>query len=279
VKVAALVLLLGLTAHTHAEPRWATLPPTPALPKATRSGHVPVDGVKIWYAEFGQGAPVILLHYGLGHASQWGHQVPVLAKRHRVVVIDSRGHGRSTRDEHAFSYGLMASDVVAVMKHLRIERAAIAGLSDGAIVGLELAVHHPDRVTGLFAFAANSDPSGVREDGLQAPTFVAYQARVEKEYAALSDTPAEYKAFVDAIGKMWATEPNLTTEDLRSIKAPTWIVDGDRDELIKREHTERMAAAIPGAGLFLLPEVSHFAPWQDPALFNDALVRFLERAH
>ncbi len=272
-----LAVVLGLTGAALADPRWMVLPPTPTLPKATRSGHVPVDGVKIWYGESGRGEPVILLHGGLGNSSYWGNQVPALAKRYRVVVIDSRGHGRSTHSEQPYSYELMAADVVAVMKHLKIEKAAIVGWSDGAILGLELAIHHPERVSGVFAFGANSDPSGVREDGLQSPVFSAYLARAEREYAAISSTPTQYKAFLDDISKMWATEPKITREQLNRIRVPTWIVDGDRDEIIRRENTEFMASEIPGAGLLLLPEVSHFAPLQDPAPFNSSVLRFLER--
>ena len=274
----SLALVLAFTASALAEPRWTTLPPTPTLPKATRSGHVPVDGVRIWYAEFGRGEPVILLHGGLGNSNYWGNQVPALAKRYRVVVIDSRGHGRSTRNEQSYLYELMASDVVAVMKHLKVDRAAIVGWSDGAIVGLELAIHHPDRVSRVFAFGANSDPSGVNEGGLRSPTVTAFLARAEKEYAELSSTPTAFKAFADDIGKMWATQPRITKEQLNGIRVPVWIVDGDHDEMIQRENTESMAAGIPGAGLLLQPEVSHFAMLQDPELFNRDVLHFLEHA-
>ena len=95
-----------------------TLPPTPTLPKAAQSGTASVNGIRIWYAEFGRGEPVILLHGGLANANYWGNQVPALAKRYRVIVMDSRGHGRSTRDAQPFGYDLMASDVLALMDSL-----------------------------------------------------------------------------------------------------------------------------------------------------------------
>jgi pimeloyl-ACP methyl ester carboxylesterase len=274
----SLALALGVAASAFADPRWKTLPRSPALPKAVHSGHVPVGGVKIWYAEFGRGQPVFLLHGGLGSSNFWGNQVPALAKLYRVVVVDSRGHGRSTRDEQPYSYEVMASDVVAVMTHLKIEKAAIVGLSDGAIVGLEAAIHYPERVTRLFAFGANSDPSAIVEAGFQSATFASYVAWAGKEYAALSSTPTEFEAFTDAMKKMWATQPAITKEQLNGIRAPTWIVDGDHDEVIKRENTEFMAAEIPGAGLLLQPEVSHFAPLQDPELFTRDVLHFLAHA-
>jgi pimeloyl-ACP methyl ester carboxylesterase len=261
----------------HAAPQWLNLPPTPTLPKATQSGLAPVNGVKIWYATFGRGEPVILLHGGLANASYWGHQVRALQRHYKVIVMDSRGHGRSSRNRETYGYDLMASDVVALLDHLKIKRAAIVGWSDGAIIGLDIAMKHPDRVSRLFAFAANSDPSGVA-DIASNDVFNAYIARAGEEYKRLSPTPAEYKGFVAEISRMWESQPKWTASDLAAIKVPTWIVDGDRDEAIKRENTEFMAASIPGAGLLIQPQVSHFSFLQDPGQFNDDVLRFLGRS-
>jgi len=200
--------------------------------------------------------------------------VRALETRYRVIVMDSRGHGRSTRDARPFGYDLMASDVLGLMDFLDIRKAAVVGWSDGAILGLDIAIHHPERLSGLFAFAANSDPSGVK-DVAQSPVFTAYIARAEKEYERLSPTPAEYQSFLAQITKMWETQPNWTAEDLRGITVPVWIVDADHDEAIKRENTLFMADNIPGSGLLIEPEVSHFAFLQNPRQFNADLLRFL----
>ena len=269
-----LLVILGM-ADPNAAPPWLRLPSTPTLPAPEHSGYAPVNGIKIWYAEFGRGAPVILLHGGLANADYWGHQVPVLAKRYHVIVMDSRGHGRSTRDRKPFGYDLMASDVVALMDFLKIPKAAIIGWSDGAILGLDIAIHHPDRLTKLFAFAANSDPSGV-QDVNQSPVFRAFIARAEKEYKALSPTPDEYQRFLEEITKMWATQPDFTAKQLEAISVPIWIVDGDHDEAIKRENTEFMAKTIPGARLLIQPGVSHFSFLQNPEQFNRDVLQFLE---
>lgn len=272
-------LLFGLivsSAVAQTVPRWMTLPPTPSLPAPDRSGHAPVNGISIWYASFGSGSPVILLHGGLANSNYWGNQVPALAKGHRVIVMDSRGHGRSMRDSRPYGYALMASDVIGLMDYLGIPQAAIVGWSDGAIIGLSLAMSHPDRVSRLFAFAANSDPSGVK-DVTQSPVFTAFIARAEKEYEALSATPTQYKKFVDEISTMWATQPHWTANDLGAVKVRTWIVDGDHDEAIERSNTEFMAQSIPAAGLLLQPEVSHFSMLQAPEQFSDDILRFLAR--
>jgi pimeloyl-ACP methyl ester carboxylesterase len=274
----AVALLLGVTA-AHAEPQWMTLPPTPTLPQAAQSGYAPVNGIKIWYATFGRkdqgGEPVILLHGGLANANYWGTQIRALQSRYRVIVMDSRGHGRSSRDDKPYGYDVMASDVIGLMDFLKIPKAAIVGWSDGAIIGLDIALNHPERLAKLFAFAANSDPSGVA-DIAQSPVFNAFIARAAKEYETLSPTPTEYKTFLGQIEKMWETQPNWTASDLQKITVPVWIVDADHDEAIKRENTEFMAKEIPNAGLLLQPEVSHFSFLQDPQQFTADLLHFLQ---
>ncbi len=272
---AALLVTVSITA-AHAAPQWLNLPPTPTLPKATQSGFAPVNGIRIWYAVFGRGEPVILLHGGLANANYWGHQVRALQRHYQVIVMESRGHGRSSRNQEPYGYDLMASDVVGLLDHLKINKAAIVGWSDGAIIGLDIAMKHPERVSKLFAFAANSDPSGVA-DIATSDVFNAYIARAGEEYERLSPTPTEYKSFVAEITKMWESQPKWTASDLATIKVPTWIVDGDHDEAIKRENTEFMAANIPGAGLLIQPEVSHFSFLQDPEQFTNDVLHFLAR--
>ena len=273
--VLSLLAVLGSVAAARADQQWLTLPPTPSLPKPAESGYAPVNGIRVWYAAFGRGEPVLLLHGGLANSNYWGNQVPALAKSYRVIVVDSRGHGRSTHDEQPYGYDLMASDVLGLMDFLKLPKAAVVGWSDGAILGLDIAIHHPERLSKLFAFAANSDPSGVANIA-QSTVFNAYIARAEKEYQVLSPTPDQYKSFVDQISKMWETEPHFTAAQLRVITVPTWIVDADHDEAIKRENTEFMANEIPDAELLLQPQVSHFSFLQDPRQFTGDVLHFME---
>ena len=110
----ALLLLLPLQA-TAGEPLWQTLPPTPAPVPGEHSGHAKVNGISLYYATIGRGPPVVLLHGGLSNSDYWGNQVKALAPHHTVIVVDSRGHGRSTRDARPYGYDLMADDVVALL--------------------------------------------------------------------------------------------------------------------------------------------------------------------
>ena len=255
---------------------WLTLPAPAALPYGDARGYVSHDGARIWYESVGRGPAVILLHGGLAQSAYWGDQVPALRRAgYRVILVDSRGHGRSTRDARPYTYELMASDVVAVMDALKVQRASVIGWSDGAIIGLVMAMKNPDRLNRVFAFAANMDPSGVKPDTTTNPTFARFMREAGGRYAKVSATPNDYPGFVAAINKMWDTEPNYAAADLARIHVPIAIADGDHDEAIKRDHTEYLARSIPGAKLIILPGVSHFAMLQKPALFNAAVLGFL----
>ncbi len=241
------------------------------LPAPRVHGHVEQDGARIWYATYGSGAPVILLHGGLGHSGNWGYQVPAIVESgHRVVLIDSRGHGRSTRDSRPFTYELMASDVLAVMDSLGLHQAAFVGWSDGACTALVLARSAPERVAGVFFFGCNMDPSGTKEFEFT-PIVCRCFGRHTKDYAELSATPDEFEGFSDAVGAMMKTQPNYSASDLAEVRVPVIIVQSEHDEFIKPEHAEYLAQTIPGATLVRLPGVSHFAPLQRPELFNAAL--------
>ena len=255
---------------------WLTLPPTPKLPAPRRSETAFLNDTEIYFAQFGEaGPPVLMLHGGLGNSNYWGHQVAELAKQFAVTVMDTRGHGRSPLTSRVFSYGLFAQDAIALLDYLQIPSASIVGWSDGGVTGLELAMTRPDRVARLFAFGANSTPAGMKPGGGRAGAFAAYVARCRAEYAELSPNPDKWPLLVQGLSPMWRSEPDYPDQKLARIKAPTAIADGAYDEIIKPEHTRHMARVIPGAQLAILPNTSHFAMLQDPAAFNQALIAFL----
>lgn len=275
--LAAIGIALAVSAAASAGELWRTLPAPAPLPRAASHGYVAHDGARIYYATYGAGTPVILLHGGLANGAYWGDQVPALTRTgHRAILIDSRGHGRSSRDERPYTYELMESDVVAVMDKLKIRRAAVVGWSDGAIVSLVMTLKNPERVTRAFAFAANMDPSGNKPHVEIDPIFSRFIAQAAGDYDKLSPTPTRFDDFRKAIARMWDTEPNYTAADLARIRTPVAIVDGDRDEAIEPAHTRYLAGAIPGAKLIILPGLSHFAMLQDPKAFNAAMLGFLD---
>lgn len=268
-----LAVPLGLPAR--AEEVWETLPPEPPMPQATDTGTAPVNGIEMYYGVYGDGPPLLMLHGGLGHSDVWGAQLPEFSKKHTVVCLDSRGHGRSTRTDEPYSYALMAKDVVAAMDHLKIPRASIVGWSDGGIIGLDIAMNHADRLDRLFAFGANTNLGGLKPDIDKNPTFAKYIERMGEDYRKLSKTPDKYDDFVAAVSQMWATQPDYKAEQLATIKSSVAVSDGEHDEAIRLEHSTEMSKEIPGSKLVILPGVSHFAFWQKPDEFNAAVLDFL----
>ena len=128
---AALVTAVTFVSAFAAE-RWQRLPEAPAMPVSQVAGYAPVNGIHMYYAVYGAGDPVLLIHGGLGHADIWANQVKDLMKDHTVIVADSRGHGRSTRNAEAFSYDLMASDYVALLDYLKVDKVDLVGWATAA---------------------------------------------------------------------------------------------------------------------------------------------------
>lgn len=273
------VLALALSAGAKAADRWDTVPDPTPLPRHLQARTVEHDGARIWCATLGRGSPVILLPPGDASSDLWGDQVSaLLAARHRVILIDSRGQGRSTWDGRPLHYETMADDVLAVMNALHLRRAAFVGWSDGAIVSLILAMDAPERVTRVYAFGANMDLNGFNLAGALAPTLRLSQALLERNYARVSPTPGAWNTMFAAVFDMQTREPTYSADDLAAIDGPKIaIVDGDHEEFISRAHTEYLARTIPRAKLILLKDVGHFAPLQDPQGFNRSMLRFLGR--
>lgn len=261
---------------------WLTLPREQPLPKLTTTGHVDHEGARIWYAEVGKGSPVVLLHGGSASSDTWGNQVPALiASRHRVILVDSRGHGRSTLGELPLSYELMESDVIAVMDELHIDVAAVVGWSDGANIGLVMAMKHPSRLSALYAFGANMDtrPGSVKPDASTQPVLSELGPRLAQDFARVSPIPGGFAALNAAVRTMQAKQPDYTAAQLAAIRGPKIMIsEGEHEEFITEAHTRYLAQTIPGACLVILRGVSHFAPWQAPEEFNRSVLSFLDGA-
>jgi pimeloyl-ACP methyl ester carboxylesterase len=159
------------------------------------------------------------------------------------------------------------------MDALGLEQAALVGWSDGACTALVLVAQSPSRVLGVFFFACNMDPSGVKKFE-PTPTLDRCFARHRKDYAELSQTPERFDRFVEDVSLMQRTQPNYSAQDLASISVPVLVVQSEHDEFIKREHAEYLSKTIPGAELVILNGVSHFAPLQRPELFNATVLKF-----
>jgi pimeloyl-ACP methyl ester carboxylesterase len=216
-----------------------------------------VNGLNMYYEVHAEGPPLLLLHGGSGSIPEkW---IPYFSPPFQVIAPEQMGHGR-TADvmDRPFHYRDMAEDTVELMRQLEIESAAVVGYSDGGIIGLDIAIHHPERVTKLAVTGANSRTDGYTAENLEwARSFDPDAARVSDDYARLSpDGPGHWPIVLARLKPMWMAEPSFTPEQLRSITAPTLIIIGDED-IVTPEHAVEMFRTIPGAQLCVLPSAGH----------------------
>lgn len=275
----ATLAMLTTTANVYAQtPVWQSLPPPIALPHLDKEGYVAREGARIWYGTVGEGPAVVLLHGGMSSSDAWGNQIAALTKsHHRVVLVDTRGHGRSTLGDVPLSYEVFEEDLRSVMDTLQIKKADIVGWSDGANTALVMAMKDPARARKIYAFGANMNADAAKPGAFDAPILRKVVVQLQQTYARVSPTPDGFGALHTAVETMQKSEPNYNASQLEAIKGPTIaIADGDHEEFIKEDHTRYMARTIPGASLIILPGVSHFAPWQAPDAFNESVLHFLK---
>lgn len=260
---------------------WLRLPPTPSLPLPRIERYVEINGVDIWYTIYGptDGIPVLFLHGGFANSNYWSYQVEELKSTYRCILMDSRGQGRSTTSSADITYDRMTADVIALLDYLDIQQVHLVGWSDGGIIGLNIAMRYPGRLSSLFVFGANYVPSGVK-DVSKSPVFMAYLERTRVEYEAISPVN-DYTNLYNNLTTMWSSSPNWSQEDFMKIdsKLPVWIVDGDHEEGLYREQPDTMLSWIPQAGELILPRTSHFAFLQNPTFFTASVARFLAEAN
>ena len=227
--------------------------------------HGPVDG-----------PPVLLLHGGIGSAEDWVDQIPALAAAgHRVVAMDCRARGRSTWGDEPLTFEVMTADALAVLDALEIQRADLVGWSDGAIIGLEMAVRHRERLRKLVLYGGLARADGAVAEPVMTAAFEAAYGRLSADQLRLSPQPERFEEMQQTLFSLYAIAPTFTDDELRGITTPTLVLDGAEEELILPEEPVRMAALIPGADLVIMPGTGHFAPFEQPESFNRVVVAFL----
>ena len=273
------ILFAGKVKSQNTLPRWKTMPAAETMPKPDESGRKAINGAQLYYAVFNKNGkdPVLLLHGGMISSEEWGGEVRRLYKTHKVIVADTRGHGRSTMSAQPFTYHLFAEDVLQLLDSLQIKKIAIIGWSDGGITGLLLAIHHPERISRLFTFGTNYNQSGYKTEEPDSAMSAHFMAKVKADYRRLSPTPDSLPKLKKALGKLYSTEPDIPPGDLKKILCPVTIAHAEYDQFIRWEHSVEMAQLIPNATLVIIKGVSHGGPLQDPEGFHKAVLNWLNR--
>jgi len=240
-----------------------------------------INDVKIHYKIYGSGSDALfLLHGSMECMTEWDKQIPEFSKRYKVIAMDNRGHGKSTFTDRKLDYFLLSEDVLGLMNVLKIDSAHIVGFGDGGIIGLYLAIDHPERVRKLVAIGAN----------YKVDTSVVYHEVLDKVKAWDSDKVYSFVRsnfrgwpndkllgpFTERMKTMLLTEPNLTTGDLQKIKCPSLFMTGDHD-IIKQSHTSEMFESVKRGYLAVIPGTKHYPQKEKSAVVNTIIMDFLSK--
>jgi pimeloyl-ACP methyl ester carboxylesterase len=232
---------------------------------ATTTGYADVNGLHLYYETYGSGAPLVLLHGGMLTIDlNFATLIPTLAQTHTVIGVEMQGHGRTANIDREITYPNLASDVVALLDHLGIERAAVLGHSLGGGVALELAVSHPGRVSAIVPISASVSKDGMHPDLLDPSTFETSPimptaqdfADFKEAYERLSPHPEQFDAFLMSLSGMDSDFAGWTDEQLAAISCPVLIIQGDTDFTLIA-HAGVMLAKIPGSALAVVPATTH----------------------
>jgi pimeloyl-ACP methyl ester carboxylesterase len=240
------------------------------------------DRIQIVYDVVGDGPPVLLLHGGAADSTWWGDLAPALAKRHTVITMDSRGHGRSSFDDRQITYRRMADDTLALLDLLDFDQVDIVGWSDGAIIALDIALRQPERLRRVVAYGVNFDLSGYHtgdDDAEPSSAFELISVEGPKRYRDQSPHPERREELLANIRQTWTTEPAWTHDQMRSIQTPILVLDGIDEEVIDIDHVRLLADLLPNGDLVLMPGTGHFAMIDQPAEFIRIVVDYLDTPH
>ncbi|MGG9961456.1 alpha/beta fold hydrolase [Ferruginibacter sp. SUN106] len=228
-----------------------------------------VNGIKIYYEEYGTGEPLLLLHGNSMAINSFRLQIPELSKYFHVYAIDTRGHGKSGDDGKTYTYDLFADDMNALLEHLHLDSVNVLGWSDGGNTGLIMAMKYPKKVKKLITMGAVIFIDNTVVDKALFKSL--HKERKELESDSSSDAPGRIRR-IDLL----LTEPKHTFEQLQAISCPVLVIAGEKD-VVKEAHTRGIAAHIPNAILMIVPKATHQLPWEDAPLFNKAVVAFLKK--
>lgn len=236
---------------------------------------VPVPGGQIAVHERGSGVPVVFLHGGTGTgAFDWSTVAERVARRHRTVVLDLRGHGRSPDVSGALGVVRFGLDTLHVLRALGIPRALLVGFSVGGNTLLTLLARDSRPALGLVTVGASARGDATRVGEIMAGPWPDYLIELEH---AVGSGPDYWRELRGLLAHDWALNVSLSDADVRRITCPTLVCHGDRDRIQPLDYARHLVETLPDAELFVVPGSGHAVQLDQPELFVEALERFLER--
>jgi pimeloyl-ACP methyl ester carboxylesterase len=261
-----------------------------ATPKPGKSGHAAVNGVNYYYAVYGTGEPLLLLHGGLGQIEMFGPNLTKLAQSRQVIGVDLQGHGRTPLGNREISLVDMGNDMAGVLKKLGYDKVDVLGYSLGGGVAFQLAVQHPEMVRRLVLVSTPYSQDGFYPEMLpqQAAMSAAMAEQMKKtpiykSYVAVAPHPEEFPKLLDKMGAYMRKSYDWST-DVKKLTMPVLLIYGDSD-MIRPEHIVKFYQLLGGglkdAGwqrehmsqnrLAILPNITHYEIGTAPELVDTAL--------
>ena len=267
------------------------------MPKET------VKDLEIYYHIQGRGEPLVMIQGVTMDCSYWINQIPVLSEQYRLIVLDNRGVGLTGTSEPPYTTAQMADDLAGLLTALEIPSAHVLGFALGGCVAQHFALKYPVRVKSLILAATSACPAveaprsmyiGSRlqklaDLGIDAetrtsmmvpwvltPKFFEDPVNV-KMVVKLTQAVTRQQTIKGLAGQIDAGLSHDTRKDLGEIKAPTLVLVAKEDLILPVQLSEGLAAAIPGAELKVLPRVGHLSFYEEPDLFNQAVMEFVDK--
>lgn len=248
---------------------------------ATYARTVPVNDIDMYYEEYGAGEPLVLLHGFGGCARNWDPFAAELSTRHRLIVVDLRGHGHSTNPGNRFTHREAARDVLLLLDSLGIGRFSAMGISTGGMTLLHMATSQPARIDAMVLVSATSHFPDQARAIFRRASFENMPRQVQEMYRAcatrgdeqIQQLITQFKAFYENRDDM-----NFTPQSLSTITARTLVVHGDRDQFFPVEIPLSIYRSIADAALWIIPGGDHVPIYDSAVPFTATALRFLSRA-
>jgi pimeloyl-ACP methyl ester carboxylesterase len=234
--------------------------------------HIRIRGFDMYYEMYGSGVPLVMLHNNGGSISNFMYQVPYFARSFKVIAIDSRAQGKSADNSDSLSYEMMADDVNALLDSLQLYQCFVIGWNDGAITGLLLAIHHPDKVRKLAITGARLSPDTSAMDPVAVTWAMQYNQSIER-LPQTEDTRNKSK-----VARLLSYGPHITPDDLKKITCPVLVIGGDHD-IVLTKHASLIASLIPQSYLWIIPDAGNAIPVDFKNQFNDVVDDFFRRPY
>jgi pimeloyl-ACP methyl ester carboxylesterase len=239
-----------------------------------------VNGLKMYYEVHGQGKPLVLLHGSFGTAEVWAHVLPTLTKSRQVIIIEQQGHGHTPDRDAPLSYEQMADDTAALLRNINVRAADVFGYSDGGVVGLWLAIKHPDLAGKLAILGSHAGSLKATYEQASYEQFLSlpedFAPSVLKDpYDRVAPDKSKWPVLVKKIKELGRDFKGFADDEVKSIKAPTLIMQGDRDG-VKPEHAVQLMRLIPSSQLAIFPGGDHFILYTRSDKVVEAFMTFFD---